>query len=145
MKIIKKIALMMVFFASVNSYGQEILDAHGNVNVTIDSLGIITDGNNDQLGQFMPNGEIQDANGDVIGKIQGNEFKDANDDLLGSINISTGEVFDINKMKIGEIPNETSIKGGDGNSKGSINSNNSAVNKKRVAAYSFFFFNDGVM
>ena len=145
MKAIKKITLAITIFTSVNIYGQEIIDAHGHVNVTINELGIITDANNDQIGQFMPNGDIKDANGDLIGKIEDNTFKDANDALLGRIDISTGEVFDVNNMKIGEIPNSNSIKGSDGNLKGSIKSNNSAVNKKQLAAYSFFFFNDGVM
>lgn len=113
------------------------LICYGKTVAYIDTLsGMIRDINKSKNGMFIPNGDIHDASGGLMGRIVGDQFMDATDVVIGVIN-STGEVFDINNMKIGEINNSNEI----------IDANNSrigeveiAVNKKWLAAYFFFFF-----
>ncbi|MCB0401418.1 MAG: DUF3659 domain-containing protein [Flavobacteriales bacterium] len=112
------------------------MDTKGDQIASIDSLGIVRDMNNFQMGQFKSNGDIVDGNNDVIGTISSGVFKDMNGDALGSIN-SSGEVFDANNLKIGEVVNQNLIQDINSNS---IGTTSAAVNEEWLAAFYFFFF-----
>lgn len=127
---------ILVLVVNVMLYAQNLSDGNGSLIATIDTAGIVKDANNIQVGQFMPNGEIKGEEGSIIGKIEGNQFKDEDNDLMGSIN-SAGEVMDLSNVKIGEIPNSTTIKGAIGETIGTASS---AIDKKWLAGYYFFYF-----
>ena len=133
-----KIVLLSLSFSIIFSLpAQNLLNKKGNIVAIFEESGMLKDANQDTIGQFMSDGVIKDANGDIIGSIDGDNFKDMNGDIIGSIN-EQGEVFDVNKMKIGEIPTNTIIKNNVGKELGRASS---AIDKKRLAAYHFFFFN----
>lgn len=133
-----RIFTVILLLIGGTTYGQDLKDVNGDLMVRIDTTtGILMDANNMQLGQFMPNGEVKDGAGRLIGKIEGNDFKDGNNDLMGHINPSDVTVFDVNNHLLGSIQQGTIV----------IDSNNDQIgevsysfNENWVAAYYFFFF-----
>lgn len=135
----RKLILTTIFsLTSILFYAQDIKEVKGRVVANIDSLGIITSFTEEVIGQIKSNGDVMDANDDLIGTIDGDDFKDVNSSVIGSINTS-GEVFDSNDMKIGSIIDELTIK--DINNT-VIATASEAIDKKWLAAYYFFYFNN---
>jgi len=141
MKTIKKIALAAALFLSVNSFAQDIIDANGDVIAKLDASGVLTDGINQPLGSFLTNGEVRNAEDQLIGSIDGLQFKDAAGIVLGTID-ANNDVFDLNNGKIGTVQAGLMV----------IDANNHVVGRaseeietKQLAAFFFFFFNNGIM
>ncbi|KAB2859618.1 MAG: hypothetical protein F9K09_01485 [Flavobacteriales bacterium] len=135
---IKGVILIVLVTCSSYVFAQDVVTETGDT-LRISSTGVISDLSNNTIGEVLSNGDIKDANGVRIGSIEGNNFKDLNNMVLGSINTTTGEVFDVNETKIGEVINGVTIKDISGNIIGIASS---YINEKWLAAYYFFYFNN---
>jgi 5-fold beta-flower protein len=141
MKTIKQIIFGLAIFTTMNIYGQDLIDSNGDKVASINSSGIIVDGANQPYGEFLSNGNVNNAAGQLMGSIDGNEFKDPGGTVLGKID-TNNNVFDINNSKIGSIQAGILV----------IDANNHVVGRasapiesKIMAAYFFFFFNNSNM
>ena len=141
MKAIKKMVFTLAILFTVNSYGQNITDANGDLMASINSSGMIKDGASQPLGEFSSNGEVKNAIGDVIGSIDGNQFKDPTGLVLGTID-ANNNVFDMNNDKIGAIQNGLTVVDVNNDT---IGTTSATIDSKKLAAYFFFFFNRGMM
>lgn len=137
----KKLFLVIAFFGSLSSFGQNIIDANGDIIGNIDNTGVLKNGINQLEGEFLSNGNITNAENHIIGKIDGNQFKNTSGEVVGTID-QNNNVFDLNNSKIGSIQAGLIV----------IDANNhvfgrtsEAVDSKILAAYFFFFFNKGVL
>ena len=131
---------LSLFFCSI-CFSQTLKDSNGDVLAIIDSTGKIVDFNNYNycIGQFSSNGAILDCDSILMGSIEENNFKNSNAVIIGSIN-QQDEIVDINNDKIGQLIVETRLLVKDVNNH-IIGQTESTANKKWVAAYYFFFFN----
>jgi len=141
MKILKKVALVISIFTATNMFGQDIIDANGDKVAELESSGILYDGDHVQVGKFLENGGIVNAEGLEIGSIEGYDFKDPMGTVLGRID-ANNNVFDLNNSKIGSVQAGLMV----------IDANNhvlgrasSSIEATRLVAYFFFFFNNGLM
>ncbi|MBL4667953.1 MAG: hypothetical protein JKY30_01660 [Flavobacteriales bacterium] len=132
----KKVILVLALFTTIVGYGQDLIDANGDKVAEINTSGVILDGAGQTLGEFLANGDVKDLAGNIIGKIEGTEFKDSEGIVLGSID-TNNNVFDLNNSKLGTIQAGLMV----------IDANNhllgrasASVDSKYLAAYFFFFF-----
>lgn len=120
---------------SIDVLSQRIIDLNNDTLAFVDSIGIITDRSGQYLGEFSSNGEILDETDNLLGFIEGSEFKDPSGHVIGSID-ANHIVYDINNMVIGSIDGAF-VKDANNMTIGSISS---AIDEKKVTAFFFFFF-----
>ena len=60
-----------------------VSDPNGSPIYSISSSNVFSDSNGDQLGSVLNNGEVHDANNDLLGTVSGGEARDINGDLMG--------------------------------------------------------------
>lgn len=140
MKNLKNILFILPLLLSIEVYSQTLIDANGDTLAVIDSEGVIKDAIGQTVGAFLANGQTTNAGSEIIGEIEGSNFKDASGALIGTID-TNNKVYDVNNDQIGEVQFGVMV----------VDANNHVLGRstavcdsKKLAAYFFFFFNQSI-
>lgn len=136
----KNILLVLAVFVTINSYGQNLIDANGDVIATIDSVGSVFDGAGSAIGEFAVNGDVNDGQGTKIGSIINNEFRDGSGAVIGTMDTNSN-VFDMNGSQIGSIQAGLLVIDANNHVMGRASA---PIDTKYLASYFFYFFNIGI-
>lgn len=134
----KSIFLVLTFLTlSIgNLLSQTITSASSELIGQIDSTGLVYDFDNNQIGQFLPDGYVLDGNNDTIGKIVDSTFYDINSMYIGYIS-GEGNVYNLSGDMLGYISEDSKIY--DRANRLQANYSN-YIDKKRLAGFYFFYF-----
>lgn len=137
MKKTKQILLLtMLLTFSTYSFAQSILDSN-NDTVAVVNNGLVVNSIGDPVGEFLTNGQVKNNIGELIGSIEGIQFKNLEGVLIGYLD-ENNNVYDINGDQIGSVQSQTIVY--DSNNM-IIGTSTSAIEPTKLAAYFFFFFN----
>jgi len=123
---------------SVSGISQNIIISEKDTIASIDSLGNIKDMMGQQIGEITVGGDVKNLRGEVIGHIQGDEFKDLSGRLLGTKKTMTSEVQIImpGNIVFATLKSGNKIVGNDGQV---IMSSSGSIDEKYLLAYFFYF------
>ena len=137
MKKTKQILLLNILLIfSTCSLAQNIVDLNNDIIANINN-GLIVNSIGEPVGEFLVNGQVKNNIDELIGSIEGNQFKNVDGVLIGYLD-ENNNVYDINGDQIGSIQSQTIVY--DSNNM-IIGTSTSAIEPTKLAAYFFFFFN----
>ncbi len=135
---LKNFLIATTFLLVSNINAQDILTANGDKIASISTAGIVTDGNDQQIGEITSTGEVKNYKGTVIGIINGDNFSYADGSVAGNRNVTDSEtqVLLMNNILFGTVQNGNTLL----SSNGVISYRSTGtVSETQLLAFFFFF------
>lgn len=101
MKTIKEVLLIVLVTCSSYVFAQDVVNSAGDTLVHISSTGVFSDLSDNTIGEVLSNGEVKNANGQLIGTIVNNEIKNSSGTLIATLNTISN-----NQIQIKNLSNE---------------------------------------
>lgn len=139
---IKGVILIVLVTCSSYVFSQDVVNSAGDTLVHISSTGVFSDLSDNTIGEVLSNGEVKNANGQLIGTIANNEIKNSAGTVIASLNSPSNNQIQIkNSSNVVVAVLHSTIAITDTNGAPLINASD-PINDLYLLAFYHFFFNN---